>query len=80
MCRALGSSRTREKEPCDRVLTLPCGFHTLAELIGSKERGKGSSPEVFEKLFVSLPGTGAFDAVRWKWKRLDQVRWMRDLA
>ena len=27
MCRALGSSRTREKEPCDRVLSLPCGFH-----------------------------------------------------
>ena len=23
MCRALGSSRTREKEPCDRVLSLP---------------------------------------------------------
>ena len=29
MLRALGSSRTREKEPCDRVLSLPCGFHTL---------------------------------------------------
>ena len=30
MCRALGSSRTREKEPCHRVLSLPCGFHTNA--------------------------------------------------
>ena len=29
MCRALGSSRTREKEPCDRVLSLPCGFHKV---------------------------------------------------
>ena len=31
MCRALGSSRTREKEPCDRVLSLPCGFHKRKE-------------------------------------------------
>ena len=35
MCRALGSSRTREKEPCDRVLSLPCGFHMVAELPGA---------------------------------------------
>ena len=32
MCRAFGSSRTREKEPCDRVLSLPCGFHTGGSL------------------------------------------------
>ena len=36
MCRALGSSRTREKEPCDRVLSLPCGFHTHAQPISRK--------------------------------------------
>ena len=49
-------------------------------LIGSKRRGKESSLEVLEKPFISLPGADAFGTVQsWKWKRLDQVRWMREL-
>ena len=49
-------------------------------LIGSKRRGKESSLEVPEKPFISLPGADAFGTVQsWKWKRLDQVRWMREL-
>ena len=35
MCQALASSRTREKKPCDRVLSLPCGFYMVAELPGA---------------------------------------------
>ena len=45
MCRALASSRTREKEPCDRVLSLPCGFHMAAELPGAATAKAMSRPE-----------------------------------
>ena len=45
MCRALGSSRTREKEPCDRVLSVPCGFHMVAELPGAATAKAMSRPE-----------------------------------
>ena len=41
----IGSSRTREKEPCDRVLSLPCGFHMVAELPGAATAKAMSRPE-----------------------------------
>ena len=39
-----------------------------------------SSLEVFDRPFIALPGSGALGTVQsWKWKCLDQVRWMRKL-
>ena len=35
---------------------------------------------MLEKPFISLPGVGAFSTVQsWKWKRLGQVKWMKEL-
>ena len=42
---ALGSSRTREKEPCDRVLSLLRCFHMVAELPGVVTAKAMSRPE-----------------------------------
>ena len=55
MLRALGSSRTRE--PCDRVLSLPCGFHMVAEPFGSVPLH-----EVWE--VESVPHSGHLEARR----------------
>ena len=54
MCQALGSSRTREKDPCDRVLSLPCGFHMVAELPGAVTAKAMSRPEQEETVGKSL--------------------------
>ena len=83
MCRALGSSRTREKEPCDRVLSLPCGFHMVAELPGAatakamsrpeqEETGEvfeEAPPETVEEINVDVPPERREDGVRTPRKR-----------
>ena len=58
MCRAFGSSRTREKEACDRVLSLPCFFHMVAELPGAATAKAMSRPvqEETGKVFEEANG------------------------